>query len=122
MNKLDFAKQLQCRTKNLAMEIIKLGRLIPVSTESKVIHYQLIKAGTSIAANYRAVCRSRSHKEFISKLGIVIEETDEVLYWLELIKELHLLNLKKIEPVYKEAKELLAIFIKSRITAKSNKS
>lgn len=121
MKTLDFAKHMQDRTKSLTIAIIKLARRLPRNAESKVIHYQLVKSGTSMAANYRAACRSRSEREFISKLSIVIEETDESAFWLELISELPLLKWEVIEPILNETNEILAIMMKSRQTLTSKK-
>jgi four helix bundle protein len=121
MKTLDFAKYMQNRTKSLTIAIIKLARKLPRNAESKIIQYQLIKSGTSMAANYRAACRSRSEREFISKLNIVIEETDESAFWLELISELLLLKWEDIEPILNETNEILAIMMKSKQTLTSKK-
>ena len=76
---------LKDRTKTFAIKIVRLIRILPANLEGKVIGSQLLRSGTSVAANYRAVCRARSRAEFISKLGTVIEEADESCFWLELI-------------------------------------
>lgn len=82
--------ELQNRTKHLAIRIIKLTKTSPLSQEGKVISNQIIRSGTSVAANYRAACRAKSPKDFISKMGIVEEECDETVFWLEIIEELEL--------------------------------
>ncbi len=79
-----------------------------------------MRSATSTAANYRAACRSRTRREFIAKLGVVIEETDETQFWLEFISDLSLLDKVTVEPLQKEAAEILAILLTSRQTAKDN--
>ncbi|TMQ27169.1 MAG: four helix bundle protein [Nitrospirae bacterium] len=96
------------------------GRL-PRTPEARVLGTQIIRSGTSVAANYRAACRARSRAEFISKLGIVVEETDETVFWLELLTESGVTSESQIVDLPKEARELLAIFSASRRTAKSRK-
>lgn len=80
-------KSLQDRTKNYALRIIRLVSSLPKTTEATAIGRQLIRSGTSVAANTRSAFRARSKKEFIAKLGIVIEETDESMLWIELLKD-----------------------------------
>ena len=80
--------EMKSRTKEFAKKIIELCRALPNNREGRLIGNQVFKSGTSVAANYRAACRGRSKAEFVSKLGIVLEEGDETLFWLELIKEL----------------------------------
>jgi four helix bundle protein len=82
---------------------------------------QLLRCGTSVAANYRAVCRARSRAEFIARMGIVAEEADESVLWLELLEETGILRHEQLEDILKEAKELVAIFSTSLKTAKGNK-
>jgi len=113
--------ELKERTKKFALRIIKLVGALPKTITGKVIGYQLIKAGTSVGANYRAACRGRSKAEFNSKLHIVLEESDETVFWLELILEAKLLPFNKLQSILKEANELTAIFAKSYYTAKGNK-
>ena len=114
-------KELQQRTKNFALRVIKLVSALPNSSAGRTIGNQIIRSGTSVAANYRAACRGRSKAEFIAKLGIVEEEADESCLWLELIIESGLMEEKMITSLLKEANELTAIFAKSRISAKQNK-
>lgn len=104
----------------MALEVIKLTKLFPLSQESKVITYQIIKSSTSTAANYRAAGRGKSSKDFIAKLGIAEEECDETIFWLEMITEAELAMPDKIQPIRQEAKEILAIIVASINTAKSN--
>lgn len=115
------AKELKQRTKEYALRIIKLVDALPKTTAGRTIGNQLIRSGTSVGANYRAVCRARSNTEFIAKLGIVIEEADESAFWLEIIIEARLLKKEQIEPLLRETKEILAIMISSSNTARKIK-
>ena len=82
---------------------------------------QLLRCGTSVGANYRAVCRARSKAEFIARIGIVAEEADESVFWLELIEQAKILNPKQLEEILKEARQLAAIFSASHKTARGNR-
>jgi len=86
---------------------------MPNSISGRAISNQLVRSGTSVGANYRAVCRSRSDKEFISKMNIVLEESDEVCFWLEIIQAKKWIKFELIERNLKEANELTAIFVTS---------
>jgi len=112
---------LKKRTKKFALDIIELAQAIPGTQLGDIIRKQIIRSGTSVGANYRAVCRARSKAEFISKLGVVIEEADESAYWLEIIEDTQLLSSQRIMKLHKEAEEIVAIMISSRITANNNK-
>ena len=114
-------EEMKKRTKEFAIEIIKLCRILPKNQESKLISHQLFRAGTSVAANYRAACRARSRADFISKMGIVEEEADESLFWLELIKELELSNDTLVPRLLAEGNEILSIVVSSINTARKNK-
>jgi four helix bundle protein len=109
---------LRDRTKQFAIGIVRLARIFPSNEESRIIGKQLMRSATSVAANYRAVCRARSKAEFIAKIGIVVEEADETVFWLELITDLNLLSTVKTSELLKEANELLAIFSASNQTAR----
>lgn len=111
--------QLQQRTKQFALRIIRLTRALPKNPESFVIGDQLLRSGTAIGANYRAACHSRSKAEFIAKMGTVLEEADETIYWLELLIEAGTFKPEKLKEILKEADELTRIFSRSRLTAKS---
>ncbi|WP_428939105.1 four helix bundle protein [Fontivita pretiosa] len=104
------------RTKRFALRVLKLIDVLPDSCAGRVIAAQLGRCATSVGANYRAACRGRSKAEFYSKLGIVEEEADESLYWLELIMEAELIKPARIRPLYLEAEEILAIIVASRRT------
>ena len=101
------------RTKEFAKNIIELFRRLPDNREGKLIGNQIFRSGTSVAANYRAACRARSRAEFISKLSIVEEEADETLFWLELIKEMEILDNALLDSLMKEDDEIIAIIVSS---------
>jgi four helix bundle protein len=111
--------QLRTRTKAFALRVIRMSQLLPKGREANVIAHQLLRSATSMAANYRAVGRARSKAEFVSKLGIVVEESDETVFWLELLVESGIVKEGKIGQLLGEANELLAIFASSRGTARS---
>ncbi|OGE81836.1 MAG: four helix bundle protein [Candidatus Doudnabacteria bacterium RIFCSPHIGHO2_01_FULL_43_23] len=113
-------RDLKSRTKKFALEIIRLTGALPKTPSGHVIGNQLLRSGTSLAANYRAACRARSRAEFISKIGIVIEESDESVFWLELIVESNLMAEQKIKDLLKEANELTAIMVTSSKSARKN--
>lgn len=94
-------EQLKQRTKKFALQVIKLVGLLPRNIEGRTIGGQLIRSGTSVGANYRSACRSRSKAEFIAKMGIVEEEADEAAYWLELIIEGNLMRMVMVKPCTK---------------------
>ena len=106
-------------TKQFALRIMKLVGALPRTIQGRAIASQLMRSGTSGAANYRAACRSRSKAEFIAKLGIVEEEADETAFWLELIIEGALLTAPQIQPLLTEALELVAMTAASKKTASS---
>jgi len=112
--------ELQLRTKKFALAIISLSGLLPNRPEGWILGKQMIRSGTSVAANYRAVARAKSDKDFISKLGTVIEEADETLFWLELIDESHLIpqETQTITQLKNEANELISIFVATIKTIK----
>jgi four helix bundle protein len=94
---------------------------LPKTEPARVVGRQLMRSATSAAANYRAACRARSRKEFVSKIGIVVEEADESVFWIELLVECCLVSDKKVSLLLKESQELLAIFAASQRTAKLNR-
>jgi four helix bundle protein len=121
--------QLQNRTKSFAIRVFKMVEKLPKSKGAEVIAYQLIKASSSVAANYRAVCRAKSKADFINKLKIVEEESDESLFWLEFIADLELIHQpdkavlagnKLLKDLIKEANELVSIFTAALKTSKTN--
>ena len=114
--------QLKKRTKDFAKNIIELCRKLPDNREGRLIGNQVFRSGTSVAANYRAACRSRSKAEFISKLSIVGEEADETLFWLEFIKEMKTLQNSLLDDLTNESDEFVAIIVSSIRTAKKGSS
>jgi four helix bundle protein len=115
------SSDLKLRTKRFALSIFELLKDIKGSIETDVLRKQIIRSATSVGANYRAACRSRSRADFISKIKICLEEADETQYWLELFFELHLIEQKKFAELYKEVDELIAIFVSSAKTAEQSK-
>jgi len=111
-------KDLKDRTKRFAVNAVQLCRELPPTLDGRRVGQQLIDCSTSVAANYRATCRARSRAEFIAKLGTVLEESDESLFWLELIVDAKLMPYQKVEPLLIEADQLTAIFTASIKTAK----
>jgi four helix bundle protein len=92
-------EELRERTKQFAIRIVKLFRALPKTEEARVLRKQVLRSGTSVAANYRAVCRSRSRADFISTLAVVTEEADETAFWLELLIETDVVRKTQLEPL-----------------------
>jgi four helix bundle protein len=114
------AEELKRRTKIFGLKIIRLVEDLPSSNTTRVIGNQLIRSGTSVGANYRAACRARSKAEFIAKMGIVIEEADESMYWMEMLIESGLVPEDVLSELLPEADELEAIVTASVKTARSS--
>lgn len=110
MNNKEFGKQLEIRTKDFAIGVIKMSGKLPDSIEGKVIRNQITKSATSVGANYREANRSRSKADFINKIMICESEASETLYWLEIIADLSWGDYQKIQLIASEANEILAIF------------
>lgn len=113
-------EELRARTKAFASRIIRLVSALPQSAAAQVIGKQVLRSGTSIGANYRAACRSRSRSEFAAKLGVVVEEADETIYWLELLGENDVVPPKRLESLLAEAHELTAIFTAAQHTTRTH--
>jgi four helix bundle protein len=111
-------QEMKVRTKEYAKRIIKLCRSLPEGLEGRRISDQLFRAGTSVGANYRAACRARSKADFISKLGLVLEEADECLYWMEIVAETKQIQPSLLESLIKEGNEIVAILVASINTSK----
>ncbi len=105
------------RTKQFALRVFKLVGALPETIQGRAVAAQLIRSGTSVAANYRAACRARSKPEFVAKLRVVEEEADESAFWLELIIETGLLNPGKVTPLFAETGEIVAMMASSKKTA-----
>jgi|SRR5882724_2141812 len=112
------AEELKNRSKQFAIRIVKLFRSLPRAEEARIIGKQMLRSGTSVAVNYRAVCRARSKAEFIAKIGVVVEEADETVLWLELLVDTDIVRESRMTSLLAEANELLAIFAASQHTAR----
>ena len=112
---------LRKRTKEFSLSVMELCRKLPPTPEGRIVMNQVLRSATSVGANYRAAQRSRSRAEFVSKMGVVIEEADETLYWLEMIRDGAIVAPESVELTMRESEELLSIFVASQLTAK-NKS
>ena len=112
---------LKSRTKQFALRIIKLFRSLPKSSDAQVIGKQILRSGTSVGAQDREACRSRSDSEFISKMASSLQELDETAYWLELLVEGDFIKAEKLIDLQDETEQLIAIFVASLKTAKSKK-
>jgi four helix bundle protein len=115
------ADDLRRRTKIFALRIIKLVESLPSGRVSDVVGRQLVKCGTSVGANYRAACRAKSRADFIAKMGIVEEEPDESIFWMEVLIESGLMRKELVVDLMEEANQLVSIFVSSINTARRNK-
>ena len=109
--------QMKDRTKQFALRILRIADALPANRSGNAIANQLVRSSTSVAANYRALCRSKSRADFINKTSIVEEEADESGFWLELIVDAGLMTAARVKPLLEEASELTAIMVASRKTA-----
>jgi len=120
MNNVEFGEAMKGRTKAFAVQIVRFYKALPKADEARVLGRQVLRSGTSVAANYRAVCRAKSQADFISKMGTVVEEADETLLWIELFEEAEVCPSDKLRTLKLEADELLRIFSSALATAKHN--
>jgi len=120
MNNLEFGIQFQKRTMAFSVAAVKFFAKLPRTDEARVPGKQFMRAATSVGANYRAACRSKSQADFIHKIGTVVEEADECSFWLELMELSETASPASITPLRKEAEELLRICSRSLTTAKRN--
>ncbi len=118
MNNFEFSEKMKTRTKVFAVQIVKFYKALPKTDEARVLGRQALRSGTSVAANYRAVCRSKSKADFISKMGTVVEAADETLLWFELFEDAEVCAPDKVNKLKSEADELLRIFSTALGTAK----
>ena len=109
------------RTKQFALRIIRVVQSLPRGRVSDIVGGQLLRAGTSVGANYRAACRARSKAEFVAKLGIVEEEADESAYWMEVIVAAKLLPERRLGSLMQEANEIVSIVVSSMATARGGR-
>lgn len=114
------AIELKGRTKQFGLRVIKVVDSLPNTRTANMIGNQLLRSATSVGANYRSACRGRSKADFISKLGIAIEEADESIYWIELLIEAGIVSKESMSPLMQEANEIVSILTASAKTARSN--
>jgi four helix bundle protein len=114
-------KDLKERTRKFALKVIKVVEMLPRGTTADILGRQLLGSGTSVGANYRSACRARSMADFISKMGVVEEEADETIYWMELLIEAGLVRKDDLISLLDEANQILAITISSIKTARKSK-
>ena len=112
--------ELQQRTKLFALRVMAMVDALPKKRSAEVLGHQLLRRGSSVAANYRAACRARSPAEFIAKMGIVEEEADESMAWLELLADSGLIKRERLISLMNEADQLVAITVASIKTARKN--
>jgi four helix bundle protein len=115
-------KELKLRTRKFSVDILNFVDELPNRRSANIIGNQLGRCASSVAANYRAACRGRSHAEFVAKIGVVEEEADESTFWLDIIPDTENSSKEVIAPLLNEARELTAIFTAACKTAKQNKS
>src|SRR3989442_6277454 len=110
--------EMKSRTKAFALRVVRVAEALPRSRAADVIGRQLLRAGTSVGANYRAVCRARSLADFVSKMGIVEEEADECAYWLEVLADSGIMSASRLSDLRRECDQILSIIVASIRTAK----
>jgi len=113
-------EEMKKRTKGYANRIVKLCSALPSNWIAQTLGKQLLRSGTSVGANYRAVCRAKSNSDFINKLRIVEEECDESLFWMELLMDNNLMKAPRLSGLMNEAGEILAIVVSSAKTARAS--
>jgi four helix bundle protein len=113
-------EELKQRTKQYALRVIRVVEALPSGRTADVIGRQLLRSGTSVGANYRAACRAKSTPDFVNKMGTVEEESDESVYWMELLIEAGIVKAERLESLMKEGNEILAITVASINTAKKH--
>lgn len=116
------SRDLKTRTKRFSLRVIRLVKSLPFDDVARTIGKQLLRSGTSVGANYRAACRARSAAEFCAKMGIVEEECDESIFWMELLVESNTIGRGLLGDLMAEANELVAITVASIQTARKKKT
>lgn len=112
-------QELLQRTKHFALRTLRVSEALPQSFAARHIGGQLLRAGTSVGANYRAACRARSRADMAAKLAIVEEEADECIFWMEMLIEAEVLPASRLADLLREANEILAITVASRKTLRA---
>jgi len=118
MTNFEFGELMKARTKAFAVQIVKFYRTLPKTDEARVLGRQALRSATSVAANYRAVCRAKSKADFVSKMATVLEETDETTLWLELFEEVDVGSPESVRQLKQESQDLLRLFSSSLATAR----
>jgi four helix bundle protein len=115
------ADEMKRRTRAFALRVISLVEALPATRTADVVGKQLLRCGTSVGANYRASCRAKSPADFIAKMGIVEEEADETIYWIEMLIESGLIKKDRVADLLDEANQIVAIVVSSIKTARTHK-
>ncbi len=113
-SKEEFINKFKERTKQYSLQAINIFKRLPKSEESSIIGKQFLRSALSVGANYRAVCRARSKAEFFAKLSITVEEADEVVFWVEILRDSSIMDDEYIRSFEKEAREILAVLTTAR--------
>ncbi len=113
-------EEMKARTRAYANRVVKLCSALPNNWIARILGGQLLRSGTSVGANYRAVCRAKSNADFINKLRVVEEECDESLFWMELLVDNNLVKAARLRDLMKEGNEILSIIVASAKTARSS--
>lgn len=113
-NGSDFAQEMRHRTKAAALRVIRLCRQLPRTDEARIIGRQLLRSATSVGANYRAACRARSGAEYFAKLCICVEESDETLYWLELLTKAEIIQAERLASLHQEYNGITGVLAPAR--------
>jgi four helix bundle protein len=111
-------EEMKKRTKEYANRVVRLCAALPNNWIARILGGQLLRSGTSVGANYRAVCRAKSNADFINKLRVVEEECDESLFWMELLIENHFIKVSRLHAPMNEGNEILSIVVASAKTAR----
>lgn len=116
------ADDMKERTRAFALRVIRLAESLPNTPTAKMVRNQMLRCGTSVGANYRAACRARSRADFVFKMGIVKEEADETMYWIQLLIDAELIRRERVVDLLQESDEILAIVVSSIKTARDNRT
>jgi four helix bundle protein len=113
-------EELKERTRSFALRVVKLATALPRNRASDVFARQMIRSASSVGANYRAACRSRSRAEFVAKIGLVEEEADETAFWIGMARDSDLVKAERVSDLLTKAEEIVSIIVASRKTARSS--
>jgi four helix bundle protein len=115
-------EEMKTRTKQFALRVIRLVESLPKTKAGNILGNQLLRSGTSVGANYRAACRAKSNADFIHKLSIVEEESDESIYWMELLVEGNIVKENLLKNLMDEGDQILSIIVSSIKTVKEKRN